>query len=178
MKNDKLRLSPGQVALHPLPGGIKVGISCAGRYRDIQLCAPGATLAGFSGGACAGIEKAAFFVQVGEDQLRILFKGVEDAVAVVGVDIDIGDAANAVLPAQRLVDAPDRRRVALVEVTLARSRRLDDALDISRGVKQFDGGSLCGNRPADSAAPLQPAGQEFIVEGAEACRTSVLSFRP
>jgi hypothetical protein len=41
-------------------------------------------------------------VDVGEDQVGVGFVGVEDAIAVMHVDVDIGNALHAVLAAQRL----------------------------------------------------------------------------
>lgn len=54
------------------------------------------------GRARAGIERLAGLVQVGDDDRRVVLEGVEHAIAMVGIDVDVGDRAQPVPPPQRL----------------------------------------------------------------------------
>ena len=92
----------------------------------------------FAAATRAGIEKAAVLVQVGEQHVGILLERVEHAVAVMRVDVDVGDAANAVEPARGF-----DRDAAVVEDAEARG-------DVARRVMQpADRNERAPNGPRD-----------------------------
>ena len=88
--------------------------------------------------AGAGIQVAAILVQVGEDHRRVAFEGVEDAVAVMRIDVDIRDASEPETAAQQL-DGDS----AVVEYAKARGV-------VARGVVESGDRHEC---PAEVAAP-------------------------
>ena len=93
--------------LHPLEGGEELGVAVAGLQADVDLAALRRASAPLGFRAGAGILPAAVLVDVGEAEFGIILVGIEDAVAVVHVDIDVGDAPQAVRAPQRLYDHAD-----------------------------------------------------------------------
>ena len=107
-----------------------------------------------------GIEEATVLVNIDDDQVGVVLVGVEDAVAVMNVDIDIGDAAHAVLVAQgfdhhtEIVDhAESCRRVA------ARMVQPADRLKAARDLAADDARQRIQRRAADCAGRLEHAGK-------------------
>ena len=117
LKQDELGLPLLDIALDFAPRSLKRGIVGAGRQRDIELGADGNAAARLLARARAGIEKPAVLVQVGEGELGILLEGIEHTVAVVRIDVDVGDAHDAVVPPRGL-DGD----TAIVEYAKARGR--------------------------------------------------------
>ncbi len=99
-------------------------IAGAGGQWHVELGAGGRAAAALGRRPGARIERLATLVQVGDDDLRVVLEGVEHAVAVVRVDVDVGDAPEAVTPPQRLDD-----HAAVVEDAEARGA-------VARGVVQ------------------------------------------
>ncbi len=102
LQDDELGLGIVDVGFDQLPGLVELLVPGARRHRDIQLGAGRGAGAGLVDGPGSRVEKASVFVQVRKYQVGIVFESVEDTVAVMRVDIDIGDAAQAVLLAQVL----------------------------------------------------------------------------
>src|SRR5215831_8218532 len=102
LEQEELRLEPPQMRQHPRPGDRKRFVTVTWGKRDVEFGALCLAAAGFVCRARARIKVAAILVDVGEDQIRIVFVGVEHAVAVMHVDVDIGDALNAVFTSQRV----------------------------------------------------------------------------
>ena len=86
--------------LYTGPGGGKLGISGAWRQRDIELDTARARLARLMRMAGARIEIAAVFVDIGEYEVRVVFERIEHAIAMVGVDVNVGDTLHTVASAQ------------------------------------------------------------------------------
>src|SRR3970040_218336 len=117
LKQDELGLPLLDIALDFAPRSLKRGICGGARQRDIELGADGYAAARLLARARAGIEKPAVLVQVGEGELGILLEGIEHTVAVVRIDVDVGDARDAVVPPRGL-DGD----TAIVEYAKARGR--------------------------------------------------------
>src|SRR5665213_150722 len=92
--------------------------------------------------AGAGIQAAPALVQVGEDDSRVVFEGVVHAIAMVRVDVDIGDACHAVVAPQMLDD-----HAAIVEHAESRG-------PLTRGVMQ----AADRHERAPARAPKDPLG--------------------
>ena len=96
---------PGAVEVAPRPAPRRPGTrhprrpGAIGRLSLVPRAAPAA---GLVRGAGARIEVAAVLVDVGEDYVRIGLEGVEHAVTVVRIDVDVGDAPQAVAGPQQL----------------------------------------------------------------------------
>ena len=102
LEDDELGFGGVDVGLDPIPG-IEEGVVAGAReQRDVELGALGCARAGLVRPPGARIEKAAVLVDVADEDLGIILEGVEDAVAVVGVDVDIGDAVDVVTRTQDL----------------------------------------------------------------------------
>ena len=100
LHEDELGLLRVDKGLYPVPGPPELDIIGARRYRDIELgalCPPLAGLVRMSG---ARIQVAAVFVDIGKYQVGVVFETVEHTVAMVGVDIHIGDAFQTKILAQ------------------------------------------------------------------------------
>ena len=102
LQQDQLGLGFLEIALDFLPRREEHRVVGARRQRDVELRAGGGAAARLAAAPGAGIEIAAVLVQVREQHVGILLEGVEHAVAVMRVDVDVGDAANAVELARRL----------------------------------------------------------------------------
>ena len=100
LQQDYFRAEGAQIFLHPRPGAIKIFIIGARRQWDVEFGVRRRTAAGLAGGTGAGIKKPPVFVQIGERQVGIVFKRIKHAVAVMRVNVHIGDAPNLILRAQ------------------------------------------------------------------------------
>ena len=107
LKNDELRRMALDVGFDGRPGREEFRIARAGRQRQIQLGAFRAARTGFRIGAGARIQIAPILVQIREYQRRIVLESVKDAVAMMRVDVDVGDPRKAVHPLQVFDDDAD-----------------------------------------------------------------------
>src|SRR5262245_16292108 len=89
-------------ALGLLPCAHELRIARAGRERQVQLGALGRAAPGLVHRAGPRIEKLTVLVDVHANDVGVVLELVEDAVAMVHIDVDIGDAAHPVLRAQGL----------------------------------------------------------------------------
>ena len=96
LQQDQLGLRGFEIALDFLPRLEEHRVVGARRQRNVELRADGGAAPRFAAAAGAGIEKAPVLVQVGELELGICLERVEHAVAMMRIDVDVGDAANAV----------------------------------------------------------------------------------
>ena len=96
LQEDQLRFRGIEVLLHLVPSSEKRRVVGAGRQRNVQLRTRSRTAAGLAAAAGAGIQKASVLVQIGIEHIGIFLEGIEDAVAVMRVDVHIGYAAYAV----------------------------------------------------------------------------------
>ena len=92
LQHDELGRVVLEMPQYACPYGLEGGIIGARRERQVQFGAARGALAALFGAAGARIEKSTIFVDVGEDQLRLVLEGVEHTVAVMRVDVDICDA--------------------------------------------------------------------------------------
>ena len=100
LHQDELRFRRFQVGLDPRPGGMKFVISGPRRDRDIELGALGAPDSGLVGGAGSRIQVATIFVNIRENEIRIVLKAVKHTVAVMRIDIHVSDALDIKLLSQ------------------------------------------------------------------------------
>ena len=119
LEHDEFRPEVGQVGLDPLPGPAELVVAGTRRQGNVQLGAGRGAPAGLLRRPRAGIQEAAVLVDVGEADTGILLEGVEHPVAVVGIDVHIGDPPQAVPRPQQfqhdatiVVDAETRGLVA------------------------------------------------------------------
>ncbi len=98
----EFRLCMVYEGLDAAPHYFEITVISACRHRNIELGSARTALPRFFGRTCSRIQMAAIFVDICKDQIRVIFKRVEHAVAMMRVDIDVGDALNAVLLAQLL----------------------------------------------------------------------------
>ena len=96
LQQDQLGFRGLEIALGFLPGLEEHRVVGARRQRNVQLRSLRGAAPGFAAAARAGIQKAPVFVQVDELELGIGLERVEHAVAVMRVDVDVGDTADAV----------------------------------------------------------------------------------
>src|SRR5690606_4867548 len=87
LEDDELRLEALEVRNHLWPHACERGVVRAGRQRQVQLRATRSSATRLVGRAGARIKKPAVLVDVGEDDRRVFFERIEDAVAVMRVDI-------------------------------------------------------------------------------------------
>jgi len=104
LEDDELGLVLLEVRLDALPGFEELVVARPWHERDVELGAACRTRAGLRGGARARVQEAPVLVQVGENERRIVLEAVVDPVAVVGVDVDVGDARQPVVALERLGD--------------------------------------------------------------------------
>ncbi len=123
---------------HARPLGGEDRIVRSRRYGDVELGARGGAAPGFLRATRARVEVTAVLVDVGEDQVRIALESVIDAVAVMGIDIHVSNALQAVIPAQHF-----HRHAAVVENAETRG-------PAARGVMQPGD----GNERAPRAGPM------------------------
>ena len=127
LQKQKFRLESRQVRDRPRPNFRKSSIGRAGRQRQVELGAGRSSAAGFVHRTRARIQIASVFVDVGNNHIGVVFESVINAVAVVGVDIHVGNALEPRAPAQELNGNP-----AIVEYAEARrvvARRVVQACD-------------------------------------------------
>lgn len=91
LQDDEFRAGTLNVRLDLGPDIIEFGISGARGKRDIQLCSDGTTFAGFAGGARTRIEKSTIFVDIGKEQVRIVFESVKHAIAMMCIDVYVSN---------------------------------------------------------------------------------------
>jgi hypothetical protein len=125
-------------------------------YGDVQLGARGRASPDFVRPACAGIQMAAILVDVGEDQIRIVLEAIVDAVAMVGIDVDVGDTFESVISAQHF-----DRHAAIVEYTEARGRA---ARSVVQPGDRHEGATraACHDFAAGEQSPADHIGSRFI----------------
>ena len=109
---------PFEELLHPRPGSHEFAIPRAGRHRDIELEPLALAGAGFRCRTGPGIKIAAVLVEIGKNEPGPVGKSVIHTVAMMRIDIDIGDALETPAPMQ-LLD----QHTAIVKHTKTGSRR-------------------------------------------------------
>jgi hypothetical protein len=114
LKDNKLARKAREVSLDLAPSSVKFGIAGAGRQGQIELGAGSTALASFFARACAGIQMASVFVNIGKANIGIVFEAVKYAIAVMGIDIDVSNAFKPIATTQQL-----RRHTAIVEYAKA-----------------------------------------------------------
>jgi energy-dependent translational throttle protein EttA len=102
LQEQELRLESRQVLDHLRPNFGKRAVACARRQRQIKLGAHRRSAPAFVRSAGARIQIASVLVNVGNDHGGVIFEGVVHPIAVVGIDIYVGDALKARAPAQEL----------------------------------------------------------------------------
>ena len=102
LHQDELGFGFLQVGLHPCPRAVKVAVIGARREWNIEFRATRPAGSCLFGGAGARIQKTPVFMDVGEYQVRVILESVKHAVAMVRIDIDIGDSSKPELFAQVL----------------------------------------------------------------------------
>ena len=167
------------------PSGIERGVVGTRRERRVVLRTGRCALARLRGAAGPRVEVTAVLVQVDERDRRIVLEGVEHAVAVVGVDVDVGDALQAVprpqpldgdaavveraeaggAAAARVVQTGDRHeRPARLAAHDRLGGRQCAADDVGGGlVDPVEGGCIAPIQPA--LAARRPLAQEGEVRG-------------
>ena len=100
-EDDELRFEMSQMLFHPRPGLQEFSVAGSRFQRDIELAAPRRAFACFVLSPGPRIKVAAVLVDVGENEIRIFFIRIIDALAVVHIDIHIGNAPDAILRPQR-----------------------------------------------------------------------------
>lgn len=73
----------------------EIVIRRGGFHRQIQFCSRGHSGTGFISKTSTGIKKSSIFVNVCDENFGIRLKRIEDAIAMVRVDVDISDAVEA-----------------------------------------------------------------------------------
>jgi hypothetical protein len=116
---------------HLRPNRVEFGIAGPGRQWYVELGAGGGAAADLGIGAGARIQALSALVQIREDQPRVVLEGVIHAIAMVRIDIDIGDAGHAAVTPQMLDDDP-----AVVEDAKSRGA-------LTRSVVQAPNGYEC-----------------------------------
>ena len=102
LKNDELGFLVLKIRLDLAPGLVKVTVLRSGLQRDIQLGPFRFASARFFCGAGSGVKIATILVHVREYQVGVFFEAVKNAVAMMCIDIDIGNPRQAVLDPQIL----------------------------------------------------------------------------
>jgi len=110
LEQDEVGTAGAQVVLHLLPSRVVVLVARTGWQRQVEFRAERRADAGFLRHPGAGVEIAAVLVQIREQQVRVVLECVEHAVAVVRVDVNVGDTLHPV-PAPEHFD----RHAAVVE---------------------------------------------------------------
>ncbi len=105
-----------EVGDHLRPFGPKHFVIRARRHRQVELGATRGALAGLLATARSRVEVAAVLVDVGENDVGIVFERVKHPVAVMGIDVDVGDLLQPVALAEQL-----NRHSAIVEHAEPRS---------------------------------------------------------
>ena len=160
-----------QVFLDARPGGDEIRVGRAGQHRQVELGAHGGTGASLACGAGPRIKVPAVLVYVGEQQVRVGFVGVENPVAMVGVDVDVSDAADAVAPSQHLDD--DATVIEYAEPGRVRARRMMQSPDADECALDAALHQLFGRE--QRAADHQARGFEHTAEGGSVAGIEIAS---
>ena len=107
LEDDEFRRVPLEMGLDRRPNAQELRVACARRQRHVELGPDRCAGARLGRGAGARIQEASVLVRVGEDHRRIVLVGVEDAVPVMRVDVDVRDAREPVGALQVLDDDAD-----------------------------------------------------------------------
>ena len=99
LQDEELRRVLFQMRFYRRPGLHELTIARTRRQFDVELGAGGGARASLVGAPAAGKQRATVLMQVGDDYPRVGFKAVEHPIAMMGVDIDIGDPLDAMPPA-------------------------------------------------------------------------------
>jgi len=91
LHDDEFRPGIVQVAQHPRPDIAELTIAGLRRQRDIHFRPGCPALAGFAGGPRTRIQITTIFMDIGENQVRVILETIKNAIPVVGIDVDIGD---------------------------------------------------------------------------------------
>ena len=108
----RMRIHKG---LRPVPGGEKSLIPGLHVHGQVEFHAPARPAAGLLRSSRAGVEVATILVQIGKYQFGIILEGIEHAITVMRIDIDIGHAMQAMHRTQGF-----DRHTAVVEHAKAR----------------------------------------------------------
>jgi len=82
------------------PGCHELAIAGPRLERQIHLGARGIAATGFPGPPGTRVQEPPVFMDIRENQIRIVVEGIENTVAMVGIDVDIGDTGYRVFLAQ------------------------------------------------------------------------------
>jgi len=100
LQQDEFGFVPTQIIFHQRPDFVEHGIVGKRGYRYVQLGTLGDAAPGFVQVTGAGVKRVSILVDIGKQQIRIIFETVKHAITMMGVNIDVGDALDAVLRAQ------------------------------------------------------------------------------
>ena len=107
LKQDELRREALEMGFDRGPGREKLGVAGARWQGQVELASGRRTRARLACRARSRVEKAAVLVGIGKDQRRIILECIEDAVAVVRIDVDVRDSCEPVDALQVLDDDSD-----------------------------------------------------------------------
>jgi len=99
LQHDELRREVFQMLQYLAPRQIKGRVIGPRRQRQIEFGTHSLTLAPLKGAAGARIKETPILVDVGEDQLRVALESVVEPIAMMGIDVDIGDTRETVMVA-------------------------------------------------------------------------------
>ena len=144
LEDHELGRMPLEMRLDHGPRGQEFVVARAGRQGQVELAAHGRAGADLVRRTGARVQESPVLVRVGEDQRRVVLEGVEDAIAMVRVDVDVGDARQPVLALQHLDDDSD-----VVEDAEARGMRAPR--------RRNNMAAQCELSPSGGAAPARRA---------------------
>ena len=102
LHQDEFRFLRIDTGFHLLPRPPEFSVICARSHGDIQFCSLRPAFAGFMRMTRSRVQVPSVLVDIGKDQVGVILKSVENAITMMRVDIDVGDAPQSVLPAQVL----------------------------------------------------------------------------
>ncbi len=102
LKQDEFGAPLAQKCLRAVPSLEESGIVSTRWERHVELRTARSARAGLVGGTRARVEIAAILMEIDEDEGRVRLERIEDAIAMMRVDIDVGDRAQSVLAPQDL----------------------------------------------------------------------------
>jgi len=100
LQNDEIGRVRFEMTQHLLPGGLEHGIVGTRHERQIEFGARRLPLADLILGARARVQVPPILVDIGEDQSGVRLEAVIKPIAVMGVDIDVGNTLQTVFAAQ------------------------------------------------------------------------------
>ena len=100
LHDDEFRFGGGKILLDLYPDTMKIGVVRAGRERNIEFASACLALSSLFSRSGTRIQIATVFMDIRKYQVGIFLKTVENAVAVVSVNIDLGDTFDSELPTQ------------------------------------------------------------------------------